>query len=192
MNMREVNKSVGFAAAMLVLGALGFATTSRADDHGGHFSNANLHGTYVVSFHGWVSGGDGAVTGQSLGPQNGVGVLKADGRGNFSGTETANILYNTNGNPTAPAACGGSSTTTSDAICTTNLAGTYLVNPDGTGTTTATATPVAGSDCRCGPPTGFTTSSSFVMRTPNHLAIVGTDLDATVIGEARRQEGGGD
>src|SRR5215470_6093855 len=68
------------------------------------FSNASLHGKYVESFHGWVSGGDGAVTGQSLGPQNGVGLLIADGHGHFTGTETANILYNSNGVPSSPSA----------------------------------------------------------------------------------------
>ncbi len=180
----------GFAAVLVSL-LVFFASAGRADSHHRNFSNASLRGTYIVSFHGWVSGGGGTVTGQSLGPQNGVGVLKADGQGNFTGTETANILYNTNGNPTASSACGGSSTIPGDAICTTSLTGTYSVNPDGTGTTTATATPVAGSDCRCGPVSGFTTSNSFVMSTPEQLTIVGTDLDATVSGEAHRQGDGG-
>jgi len=157
-------------------------------DHKHHpFSNESLHGKYVVSFHGWVSGGDGAVTGQSLGPQNGVGLLTADGHGHFTGTQTANILYNSNGVPTSSSACGGSSTSGSTAICTDDLTGTYTVNPDGTGTTTATATPAAGSDCRCGPPAGFTTTGSFVMESPDELSIVGTDFDVTVTGHAHRQ-----
>jgi hypothetical protein len=166
------------------------AVKAKADDDEQHgFSNASLHGNYVESFHGWVSGGDGDVTGQSLGPQNGVGLLKADGHGKFTGTQTANILYNTNGNPTSSSACGGTSTVGTTAICTYDLKGTYKVDSDGTGTTTATATPVAGSDCRCGPSAGFTTTGSFVMESPDDLSIVGTDLDATVVGHAHRQRG---
>jgi hypothetical protein len=170
----------------VVAGSLALADGSDAG-HGGGYSNATLHGTYVVRFQGWVSGGDGAVTGESLGPQFGVGVLKADGKGNFTGTETANILYNTNGNPTSASACGGSSTQATTAVCTTTLVGTYVVNSDGTGSTTATATPVSGSDCRCGPPSGFTTTTYFIMDGHNRLSIVGTDSDATLSGEANRQ-----
>jgi hypothetical protein len=177
---------------MLVLGLgvlclLGTVQAGENDYTPGGFSNASLHGKYVVSFHGWVSGGDGAVTGKSLGPQNGVGLLIADGHGHFTGTQTANILYNSNGVPTSPSACGGSSTGGSTAICTYDLTGTYTVKSDGTGTTTATATPVAGSDCRCGPSAGFTTTASFVMGSPDDLSIVGTDFDTTVIGYAHRQ-----
>ncbi|MBV8359511.1 MAG: hypothetical protein JO189_16470 [Deltaproteobacteria bacterium] len=177
---------------MLVLGLgilcwLGTVQAGENDYKPSGFSNASLRGKYVVSFHGWVSGGDGAVTGHSLAPQNGVGLLIADGRGNFTGTQTANILYNSNGVPTSPSACGGSPISGSTAICTYDLAGTYTVKSDGTGTTTATATPVAGSDCRCGPLVGFTTTDSFVMESPDDLSIVGTDFDATVIGHAHRQ-----
>jgi hypothetical protein len=130
--------------------------------------------------------GSAAVTGQSLGPQNGVGLLIADGHGNFTGTQTANILYNSNGVPTAPSACGSSYSGASDAICTYHLTGTYAVHPDGTGTTTAMAMPVAGSDCRCGS-AGFITTESFVMESDGDLSIIGTDLDATVIGHAHKQ-----
>jgi hypothetical protein len=170
-----------------VLLLIGEVQASGEDPHKGGFSKSNLHGSYVESFHGWVSGGDGAVTGTSLGPENGVGLLIADGNGNYTGTETANILYNSNGNPTSPSACGGSSSSGIDAICAYNLTGTYSVNSDGTGTTTATVTPVTGSDCRCGPSLGFTASSSFVMQSSESLTFVGTDLDATVIGQAIRQ-----
>jgi hypothetical protein len=171
-----------------ILIAAGIVQAGETDHNVRGFSNASLKGRYVVSFHGWVSGGGGAVTGQSLGPQNGVGLLIADGHGNFTGTETANILYNSNGVPTSPSACGGSPISSIDAICTYDLTGTYAVRSDGAGTTIATATPVAGSDCRCGS-AGFTTTESFVMESDDDLSIVGTDLDATVIGHAHRQCG---
>jgi len=172
------------AALVLSLGVLCFLGTAQAGGGKG-FSNASLQGKYVVSFQGWVSGGDGDVTGASLGPQNGVGLLIADGKGNFTGTQTANILYNSNGNPTSGSACGGGAS--GDAVCTYNLAATYAVNSDGTGSTTATATPITGSDCRCGPAGGFTTTESFVMQSADELSFVGTDLDATVSGHARKQ-----
>ena len=166
---------------------VGIAQAMQGHHEGSGFSNASLQGKYVVSFHGWVSGGGGAVTGNSLGPQNGAGLLIADGHGNFTGTETANTLYNSNGVPTAPSACGGSSSNASDAICTYSLTGIYSVNSDGTGTTTAT--PVTGSDCRCGSSAGFTTTGSLVMESADDLTMVGTDLDATVIAHAHRQGG---
>jgi hypothetical protein len=177
--------------AILVVGLGMLCLVGTAQAHEGHhwgrgFSNASLQGKYVVSFHGWVSGG-GVATGASLGPQNGAGLMTADGQGNFTGTQTANILYNSSGVPTAPSACGDSSTTPSDAICTYSLAGTYSVNLDGTGTTTATATPVTGSDCRCGPAAGVTTTGSLVMDSADDLTIVGTDPDMTVIAHAHRQ-----
>jgi hypothetical protein len=185
----DMKRNVG-AMLGLGLGILLMLSTVQAGDNDnktGEFSNASLHGKYVVSFHGWVSGGGSAVTGQSLGPQNGVGLLIADGQGNFTGTQTANILYNSNGVPTSSSACGGSFTSGSTAICTDDLTGTYTVKSDGTGTTTATATPVAGSDCRCGPSTGFTTTASFVMASHEDLSIVGTDFDVTVAGHAHLQ-----
>jgi hypothetical protein len=74
------------------------------------------------------------------------------------------------------------------AICTTTLSGTYTVNPDGIGTTTATATPT-GNDLRCGPKTGFTTTSDIILQSSKHLVFVGTDFDATVSGQASRQQG---
>jgi hypothetical protein len=185
-----MKKKVGLTAAVLVLASSVFVSSGHTQ--GRRFSNRSLHGTYQVSFHGWVSGGDGDVTGQSLGPQNGVGLLTADGDGNFSDIVTANILYNTDGDPTSPSACGGSSNAHTAAVCNLNIVGTYSVNGDGTGTTTGTATPAPGSDCRCGASSGFSTTSSFVMRSPRQLSFVGTDLDATVSGEAVRREGGTD
>ena len=71
------------------------------------------------------------------------------------------------------------------AICTTTLNGTYTVNPDGTGTTTATATPTGG-DLRCGSG-AFTTTSDIILQSSRHLVFVGTDFDATVGGQATGQ-----
>jgi hypothetical protein len=174
--------AAGFGVLVLVSGVEAWEGHHR----GAGFSNASLQGNYVVSFQGWISGGGGTVTGTSLAPQNGTGLLIADGQGNFTGTETANILYNSGGVPTSPSACGGSSSSPSDTICSYNLTGTYSVNSDGTGTTSATATPVTGSDCRCG--SGSPTSGSFVMQSSDDVTMVGTDLDATVIAHAHRQD----
>ncbi len=175
------------AIPVLTLSIAALAGVCRADDHGHPFSNKSLHGTYVVKFHG-TNSGDGAVQGKSLAPLNGVGELIADGQGHFTGTQTANILFNTDGTPTSSASCSPSGSECT-AICTTTLQGTYTVGPDGTGTTSATAAPVAGSDVRCGPVTGFTTTSDIVLQSSKHLVFVGTDFDATVGGEATRQNG---
>lgn len=180
-------KKLLLAAVTIVAGTLLFAAAAMAgghDEHGGrHFSNASLHGTYVVKFEGTNSGGGGTLGGASLAPEHGVGLLVADGKGNFTGTETANILLNTDGVPT------GSPPST--AVCTVTLTGTYTVNPDGTGTTTATAVPVS-SDPRCGPAGGFTTTNAIVLQSSNDLVFVGTDFDSTVGGQATRQGGFGE
>lgn len=169
----------------LALGILAFAGVCRADDHSHPFSNKSLKGTYAVKFQGTNSGGGGELEGASLAPINGVGKLIADGNGHFTGSQTANILFNTNGVPTSSGNCPGPFGVCT-AICTTTLSGTYTINPDGTGTTSATATPV-GSDPRCGPTDGFTTTSDIILQSSKQLVFVGTDFDATVGGEATRQ-----
>ncbi len=174
-------------AALLALSILPFAHVAQAGGGGHTFSNKSLKGTYVVNFQGTNSGGDGTLTGKSLGPINGAGVLISDGKGNFTGTQTANILFNTDGTPTSSGSCPGPFGVCT-AICTTSLVGTYSVNPDGTGTTTATATPTV-SDPRCGSPSGFTTTSDIFMQSKKHLVFVGTDFDETVGGQATRQGG---
>jgi hypothetical protein len=175
------------AIAMAILLALAFTGVTRAaESELRRFSSNSLRGTYAVTFEGTSSGGGGTITGDSLAPINGVGVLTADGKGNFTGSQTANILFNTNGVPTSSSSC-PSSFPACDAICTTSLVGTYTINSDGTGATTATATPSAGSDPRCGPSGGFTTTSAIVLQTPKHLLFVGTDFDSTVRGEATRE-----
>ena len=118
------------------------------------YSNGNLRGTYVFRTQGWNRGHSGdAAKGDSLAPLHVVGTLTADGAGNLTGTETVNIIPNTNGTPTAPAGCQDDSATPSAAVCTNTLTGTYAIAGDGTGIWSITKTPVAGSDCRCGGPT---------------------------------------
>jgi hypothetical protein len=180
-----MKKLIGIPA--LALSMLALAGVCRADGHHHHFSNSSLQGTYVVRFQGTNSGAGGKVEGASLAPVNGVGQLIADGNGHFTGTQTANILFNTDGLLTSSGSCPGPFGVCT-AICTTTLSGTYTVNADGTGTTTATATPV-GSDPRCGPSTGFSTTSDVILQSSNHLVFVGTDFDATVGGQATRQGG---
>jgi hypothetical protein len=177
---------------VLALAILAVAAVCRADGSGKAFSNKSLHGTYVVKFQGTNSGSSGPPEGTSLAPINGVGVLTADGKGNFTGTQTANILFNSNGTPTAavPGPCPGPFAVCT-AICTTTLSGTYTINPDGTGTTSAHATPT-GTDLRCGPPGGFDTTSDIILQSPSHLVFVGTDFDTTVGGQATLQNHGRD
>lgn len=178
--------------ALLVTIILMATGVGLADDHHhdrDQFSNKSLKGNYTVIFRGTNSGSSGPSQGTSLAPVNGVGLLTADGNGNFTGSQTANILFNTNGQPTSGSSC-PNNFPTCDAICTTTLTGTYSINSDGTGTTTATATPVAGSDSRCGPAGGFTTTSYIVMQGRDHLVFVGTDLDSTVRGTATHQDSG--
>jgi hypothetical protein len=189
-----MNKLIGIP--MLALGILALAGVCRADDHdhdrdhghrhGHHFSNRSLRGTYVTKFQGTNSGGDGTLEGKSLAPVNGVGQLIADGEGHFTGTQTTNILFNTDGTPTSSGSCPGPFGVCT-AICTTTLKGTYTINPDGTGTTSADATPT-GTDPRCGPKGGFDTTSYIILQSSNHLVFVGTDFDATIGGQATRQE----
>ena len=62
-----MKKFVGMLV-LLGFGSLGFALETGAVDL--HFSNADLHGTYVVKFQGTNSGGDGALEGKSLAPVN--------------------------------------------------------------------------------------------------------------------------
>jgi hypothetical protein len=162
------------------------APASESESRHHRFSNESLRGTYVSKFSGTNSGGDGTLEGKSLAPLQGIGQIVADGEGHFSGTQTANILFNTDGSPTSSGACPGPFGVCT-AICTTKLNGTYTVNSDGTGSTTATATPT-GSDPRCGPAGGFTTASDIILQSSKHLVFVGTDFDSTVGGEATRQE----
>jgi len=181
-----VKRLIVISAAVLAIVTI--TAVCRADGFHEGFSNKSLHGVYVVKFQGTNSGGDGTLEGESLAPVNGVGLINADGDGHFTGMQTANILFNTSGSPTAasPGPCPGPFGVCT-AICTTTLKGTYTVNPDGTGSITATAIP-SGTDLRCGPKSGFTTSSDIILKSPRHLVFVGTDFDSTVGGEATRQE----
>lgn len=132
------------------------------------YTNRNLRGTYVFRTQGWNRGNSGSqALGDSLGPFHAVGMFKADGSGNLSGTETVNVILNTNGTPTTPAGCNDSSTDPSATVCINNLSGAYSINDDGTGVWTITKTPVPGSDCRCG---GATTQFTIILEGGPHEA----------------------
>jgi hypothetical protein len=167
------------------------------------FSNASFSGTYLVSFDGDIRGGLEAITGESLAPLNVVGSITADGNGHFQGSGTANILFNTNGIATTSPTCSsgggeGGDPSNCDAICPEQVVGTYAINADGTGTATETVTPTQtgsqteswpqNSDPRCGPAGGFTTTTSIVLSSPDHIAFVGTDPRATIRGTATKQQ----
>lgn len=172
-----------------VLAIVAVTAVCRADGSHEGFSNKSLHGVYVVKFQGTNSGGDGTLEGESLAPVNGVGLIKADGDGHFTGMQTANILFNTNGSPTAasPGPCPGPFGVCT-AVCTTTLKGTYTVNPDGTGSITATAIP-SGTDLRCGPKSGFTTSSDIILKSPGTSCLSAPTSTARSAAKPRDRKG---
>lgn len=79
----------------------------------GGFSLASIHGSYAGIFEGKINTSGGLL--EFLG----TGIFVADGKGNFTGTETYTVV-------TTP--------------CQATVSGTYTVNPDGSGTNTATFT----------------------------------------------------
>ena len=79
----------------------------------GGFSLASIHGSYAGIFEGKIN-----VNGALL-EFLGTGIFTADGKGNFTGTETYTVV-------TTP--------------CQATVSGTYTVNPDGSGTNSATFT----------------------------------------------------
>ena len=83
-------------------------------DDGNGFSNRSFRGSYALGIIGTVV---------SVGPVAGTGLLTSDGKGSFVGSET--ISYGV-------------------GPCVLTLTGTYSVNPDGTGTGSATVTSAAG------------------------------------------------
>jgi hypothetical protein len=79
----------------------------------GGFSLASIHGSYAGIFEGKINTGGGLL--EFLG----TGIFVADGKGNFTGNETYTVV-------TTP--------------CQATVSGTYTVNPDGSGTISATFT----------------------------------------------------
>jgi hypothetical protein len=110
--------------------------------------------------NGWISVTDPVVV---------DGLLSGDGKGNVSGTQTVNAA---------------------GTICSYTLAGTYTVNPDGTGTlTNIIATPVAGSSAQCiAAVAGISFSFSFAFGNGvNHLDLAETDCFEVTSGSATKQ-----
>jgi hypothetical protein len=88
------------------------ASGGSATAHRG-YSLASLKGSYAIIFSGKIN------TGTELLPILGTGIIIADGHGNLSGHEAYTV-------DTTP--------------CEATISGTYTINPDGSGTDTATFT----------------------------------------------------
>lgn len=98
----------------------------------GPFSNKSFRGSYALGITGTVL---------AAGPVAGTGLITSDGRGNVNGVET--ISYG-------------------NGPCVLTFAGTYTVNPDGTGTGSVTVTStIGGSLCTSG--NGAAVDFSFVL-----------------------------
>lgn len=98
--------------ALAVSGCGGGGSTAHAQTV---FSLASISGSYGISYSVALPNASGAA--QFL---SGTGLYQADGAGHLTGTETTNA----NGE-----------------VCSGNLAGSYTVNPNGTGTTSVKFTP---------------------------------------------------
>lgn len=91
---------------------------------GDGFSSHSLRGSYAGSFSGKIN------IGGELLPIMGTGIFIADGEGRLTGHETYTI---------------------DTTVCDASISGTYTINPDGTGTDSATFTPPASEpDCAGG------------------------------------------
>jgi hypothetical protein len=154
---------VGFAlAAGLAIAPPGWAKT---------FSNKDLKGTYTEKFSGFVgTTANPFSTGTSL-PQSGTGTETADGKGNF----TANLVFNIGG-----------------STCSGTVTGTYVVNADGSGTSTGTFAPNAAAptgipaeNYAC--PEGALQDEAFTIVTHDTVDFISTDADSIVTGTAVRQ-----
>lgn len=154
---------IGFA---LVAG-LSFTTPGWAKT----FSNKNLKGTYTERFSGFVgSTANPFPTGTSL-PQSGTGTESADGKGNF----TANLVFSIGG-----------------TTCSGTVAGTYVVNADGSGTSTGTFTPnvtaptgIPSPNYAC--PPGTLQDEAFTIVGQGEVDFISTDADSVVTGVAVKQ-----
>lgn len=103
------------AALALALAAWGCGNDGSAAQAQKAYSAASIRGSYGISYS--------VALPSSTGPAgflSGTGVYRADGAGGLTGEETTNA---------------------DGQVCTGTLAGTYRVNPDGTGTDSVTFTP---------------------------------------------------
>jgi len=162
----------GFLVGTLLLATIGSAASVWAGGGSSTFSNADVKGTYSLKFSGFFDSAGNQFPTSSSFPQSGAGFEDADGNGNFTGALLVSI--------------GGTT-------CSGNITGTYEVNPDGTGTSTATFTPEAN------PPKGIpagnyvcpsksgTQNEAFVIVSHDKIDFMSTDADSVVSGSAERQ-----
>ena len=129
-------------------------------EDGRKFSDRSLRGSYAVGISGTVV---------SVGPMAGTGLLTGDGRGNLVGTQT--ISYGT-------------------GPCVLTLAGTYSVNPDGTGTGSVTVTSAVGGPL-CTSGNGSIVDFSFVLSgEPGHadkIKLSETSPGFAILAQGERQ-----
>jgi hypothetical protein len=135
------------------------------------FSNKDLKGTYTEKFSGFVgSVANPFPTGTSL-PQSGTGTETTDGKGNF----TANLVFNIGG-----------------STCSGTVTGTYVVNADGSGTSTGTFAPnvtaptgIPAGNYAC--PGGALQDEAFTIVGDETVDFISTDADSVVTGTAVKQ-----
>jgi hypothetical protein len=105
---------IGTYGMLLALWLLPVSCGGNGNAAQGGFSLASIRGSYAGIFEGKIN------TGNELLPILGTGIFVADGKGNLTGHETYTVV-------TTP--------------CEASISGTYAVNPDGSGTDSATFTP---------------------------------------------------
>jgi len=135
------------------------------------YSNADFNGTYVEKFSGFSSIASPLLVGTSE-PQSGAGFVVANGNGTFSGALAFSIGGNT---------------------CVGDIVGTYTVFSSGTGTSSATFTPVSvipgmpSSNYSCPSQMTGTQDEAFVIVSPTEIDFISTDADSVVSGTAQLQ-----
>ncbi len=104
-------------------------------------------------------------------PQSGTGTETADGKGNF----TANLVFNIGG-----------------STCSGTVTGTYVVNADGSGTSTGTFAPnvsaptgIPAGNYAC--PGGALQDEAFTIVGAQTVDFISTDADSIVTGSAEQQ-----
>jgi hypothetical protein len=134
------------AAGMLVLAGAGM---TRAAELG--FGNVNFHGVYPFALHGTTMDTPDV-------PMAGGGILRPDGKGNFSGSLNVNV--------------GGN-------VCSSDIAGTYSIAANGTGTLS-----IASTSNTC---TGVPADYDLVMFNGRHVDLFSTDSGSVVSVNATRR-----
>ncbi len=125
----------------------------------GPFSDQSFRGSYALGISGTVL---------AAGPVAGTGVITSDGQGNVDGVQT--ISYGS-------------------GPCVLTFAGTYSVNPDGTGTGSVTVTStIGGALCTSG--NGSTVEFSFVLSgkgLADRIKLAETSPGFAILAEGDRQ-----